>query len=224
MNVLILGDGLLGAEITSQTGWDFLSRKQNSLNINQFEKYITKEYDIIVNCIANTDTYSKNKNSHWNVNCVFVDKLIDFCNVNNIKLIHISTDYIYANSKDYASENDIPIHSGNWYSYTKLISDGLVQLRSKDYLLIRCSHKPYPFPYDSAWGDQKGNFDYVNVISDLIVKLINIGAKGVYNVGTEHKTMYDLAIKTREVFNINSPRYVPKNITMNINKLKEKLK
>lgn len=223
MNILVLGDGLLGSEIVRQTNWNYISRKKNQLDITSFEKFIKGKYDVIVNCIANTDTYSEDKDSHWNTNYVFVDKLVDYCNKKDIKLVHISTDYIYTNSKECSSETDVPIHDDNWYSYTKLLSDGLVQLRCKNYLIVRCSHKPKPFPYENAWVDQIGNFDYVDKISELIIKLIEKNSFGVFNLGTEIKSIYDLAKRTRQVTKSNSPVYVPKNITMNLNKLKENL-
>ena len=157
------------------------------------------------------------------VNCVFVKNLIEFCNKRNIKLIHISTDYVYTNSVEDASENDVPVHCDNWYGYTKLLGDGLVQLLSKDYLVIRCTHKPTPFPYEKAWINQTGNFDYVDVISDLIIKSINKNLNGVYNIGTEKKTIFDLGLKTKEVTPTYAPDYVPKNTTMNLDKIKNEL-
>ena len=110
MKVLVLGDGLLGSEIVKQTSWDYISRKKDGFNItepdtfdnffiDQFDGILfTKKYDIIVNCIANTNTYSLNKEEHWKVNYEGVANLTDFCNKWNIKLIHISTDYVYTNS------------------------------------------------------------------------------------------------------------------------------
>jgi hypothetical protein len=92
---------------------------------------------------------------------------------------------------------------------------------SHNYLLCRCTHKPNPFPYDNAWIDQIGNFDYVDVISKLIVKLITENITGVYNVGTEVKTMYELATQTKEVGKILTPTHVPKNQTMNLDKLND---
>ena len=117
MKVLVLGDGLLGTEIVNQTGWDFISRKKCGFNINDIASYYSffSEYDTIVNCIANTDTYSKDKESHWNVNYVFVDNLVNYCNDKNIKLIHISTDYIYTYSIENSSEDDVPCHLPTWY-------------------------------------------------------------------------------------------------------------
>jgi hypothetical protein len=100
------------------------------------------------------------------------------------------------------------------------LGDGLMQLMSKNYLLCRCTHKPNPFPYESAWIDQIGNFDYVDKISSIIIKLINEDRLGVYNVGTETKNMYELAKQTKEVSPINSPIHVPKNTSMSLDKLK----
>jgi dTDP-4-dehydrorhamnose reductase len=221
LKVLILGDGLLGSEIYNQTGWDVISRKKNNIDVLNFNEWSNSlfNYNIILNCIANTDTYSDNQQSHWDINYKFVYELINYCNFNNKKLIHISTDYLYTNSNNDASENDIPVHNKTWYGYTKLLSDGLVQLICKNYLICRCTHKPNPFPFDCAWIDQVGNFDYVNVISDLIIKLIKLNSSGLYNVGTETKTMFELASKTKDVNKIFSPLHIPKNTSMDIDKL-----
>lgn len=223
MKPLILGDGLLGSELIKITGWDFLSRKSHNFNINDFESYIDSKYDIIINCIANTDTYSNDKQGHWNVNVEFVDKLIDYCNLKNLKLVHISTDYVYTGSEINSSEDSVPVHCNTWYGYTKLVSDAIVQLRSKNYLLIRCTQKPTPFPYKEAWIDQIGNFDYVDVIAKLIVKSIEKELYGLYNIGTETKTMYELASKTKSVSKKFSPVMTPKNTTMNISKIQKDL-
>ena len=234
--VLVLGDGLLAKEIIKQSSWNYISRKKDNFDISDIESYynlflniyhgviVSNKYDVILNCIANTDTYSNDKSKHWDVNYKFTSDLIEFCNKFNIKLVHISTDYVYSGSVDNATENDVPVHCGNWYGYTKLLSDGLVQLQSKDYLLIRCTHKPNPFPYDSAWDDQFGNFDYVDCISEKIIKSIKLGLNGVYNIGTELKSMYELASKTRnDVKPMKSPDSTPKNVSMSIDKLNREL-
>lgn len=223
LNVLVLGDGLLGSEIIKQTKWGFLSRKTTGFNIFDLEKSIPNniKFDVIVNCIANTDTYSTEKKGHWDTNFAFVSDLIKYCNSNLIKLVHISTDYVYTNSIENASENDVPVHCNNWYGYTKLLGDGLVQLEANNYLLIRCTHKPKPFPYDKAWVDQLGNFDYVDVIASKIIKLIRKNATGLYNVGTPKKSMFELASKTKKVEEILAPEHVPHNTSMEISKMEE---
>jgi dTDP-4-dehydrorhamnose reductase len=221
LKILILGDGLLGSEIHKQSGWNFLSRKKDNIDAKKFDEWSSKldEYSIIINCIANTDTYSKEKENHWILNYQFVHQLINYCNKQNKKLVHISTDYIYSGSIENASENDVPVHSNNWYSYTKLLGDSLVQLLSTEYLICRLSHKKNPFPYEKAWVDIKTNCDYVDVISQYVIKLIENNTNGVFNVGTELKSIYDLAIKTKNVDPINKPHFVPSDTSMSLDKL-----
>ena len=223
MSRLILGDGLLGSELVNQTGWDYISRKKDGIDFTDYSTYkrFLQPYDEIINCVAHTDTYDKNREKHWNVNYKSVSDLVDICNHWNQKLIQISTDYIYSNSKSNASELDVPVHCENWYGYTKLLSDGYVQLKSENYLLIRTSFKKEPFDYPKGWMI-KGNFDYTSKISELIIKLVESDCNGIYNVGTETKTLYELGKKTNP--NIE-PTYdyidetVPDDISMNLEKL-----
>jgi dTDP-4-dehydrorhamnose reductase len=236
MNLVILGNGILGSEIHKQTGWDIISRKENGFDITQPDTFInyfinlfdgviaSKKYDIIVNCIANTNTYSNSKEEHWNVNYKGIADLVDFCNKWDIKLVHISTDYVYTNSINEASENDVPIHGDNWYSYTKLLGDAYIELKSNDYLICRGTHKPKPFPYDKAWIDQIGNFDYVDTMSNLIIQLIESNNSGLFNIGTQIKSIYELATTTTPVKAAFKTPETPGNTTMNINKLNDALK
>ena len=242
MKIVILGDGLLGSELVKQTNWDYISRKKDEISDwyqnenltqsdqNQVDKITDRKQKIQLfgnehvpmnqEQIANTDTYSNNKELHWKVNYEFVDTLVNFCNETGKKLVHISTDYIYANSKTEASEEDVPVHLETWYGYTKLLGDAHIQLKCKNYLIVRTSHKPYPFPYKNAWDNQFTNGDYVNKISELIIKLIYKNCFGIYNVGTEIKTWHSLTKKEFDTKPTRVPIDVPNNITMNITKLK----
>lgn len=227
MKCIVLGDGLLGSQIISQTGWDYISRKKNSVLAEDFINwsYLIDDYDIVINCIGFTKTYENNRVDSWNLNVVFVDQLIDYCNHTDKKLVHISTDYLYAGSVPNATEDDVPIPVNTWYGYSKLVGDALVQLKSKKYLMCRLSHKPNPFPYQSAWSDIHTNCDSADVIADLVIKLVNLNSDGVYNVGTEIKSIYDLAKKSNpDIEPINKPSHVPNDISMNVNKLIDKIK
>lgn len=232
MNIVILGNGILAKEIISQTNWPSISRSKDGFELMDKSTYakhlleiyhgviVTRKYDIIINCIANTDTYSDNRSLHWDTNYRGVIWLSDFCEEHGIKLVHISTDYVYTNSVNEASEEDIPIHGNNWYSYTKLLGDSYVQLNPKN-LILRGTHKPYPFPHKEAWVDQIGNFDYINNIANLIVKVIQKNETGVVNIGTEIKSMFTLASKTNHVIPKFTNNNIPKNTSMNINKLQK---
>ena len=226
---LILGDGLLGSELIKQTGWDYISRKKDGIDFTAIEtyKHMLDNYDEVINCIAYTNTYDVDKNLYWKVNYEGVANLVDLCNIFEKKMIHISTDYLYTYSKVGATENDVPVHCKNWYGYTKLLADGYVQLKSNNFLLLRNTHKKNPFPHENAWANQIGNFDYVDIITKYIVKLINKNAVGIYNVGTDVKTIYQLAKKTSSDV---KPMYsmiddtAPTNVVMDVSKLERFLK
>jgi len=222
MKILILGDGRLGREIANQTGWDLLSRKKDGIDTETFDDWCSKiqGYDVILNCIANTNTYSNDYHAIIKTNYGFVTNLVKFCGEMGIKLAHISTDYVYVNSVENASETSIPVPDRSWYSLSKLLADEHIVLFCPNYLICRLSHKPYPFPYEEAWGDVLTNADYTPIISELVIKLIEGGASGLYNVGTEPKTIYDLALRTKQVTKTISPDHIPKNVTMDLTKLK----
>ena len=237
MSILILGNGLLGTELHRQSNYDMISKEYDGFDITSLETYNKLlsiefgavqwcKYKTIINTIACTDTYSDDRDIHWNVNYKGVSYLVDFCNEWKIKLVHIVSDYIYANSVNNASEDDIPIHNNTWYAYTKLLGDAHVQLKSNNYLILRGTHKPTPFPFENAWHDQIGNFDYVDIIATKILKLIEQNALGIYNVGTDVKSMYDLAMRTKNNVNkITIPENInaPKNVTMNLSKMNKML-
>lgn len=224
MKAIILGDGLLGGYIRGKTQWDSISREKNGIDFSDLDSYSSKleTYDVIINCIANTNTYSKDRDDHWGVNYEGVANLIDFCNATDKKIIHISTDYLYSFSEEDATEDDVPVHSRNWYGYTKLLGEGYVLLRSKNYLIIRATQKKKPFPFSKAYTNQIGNFDYVDTIGDLIISLIKKDAVGIYNVGTKKKSMFELAKitntevePTEELFDPTTPT----NTSMNLSKM-----
>lgn len=228
MKVLVLGDGILAKEIVNQSGWDYISRKKDNFDVTKIDIFDFKErlipYDVILNCIAYTETYSDDREKNMKINCFFVDSLINFCNQFEKKLIHISTDYIYTNSKSEASEEDVPVHLNTWYGYSKLVGDALVQIRSKSFLVCRLSHKPFPFPYEKAWFDIKTNGDLVNIIAEKILKLISKNCSGVFNVGTDIKSVYDMVKKIQDIEPALRPKKVPYDTTMNLNKQNSILK
>lgn len=226
-NILVLGDGLLGSELVNQTGWDYISRKKDGFDITDESTFhlLTEthygvaqscKYHTIINCIAHTDSYSNNKSLHWDVNYKGVSNLVEFCNKWGIKLIHISTEFVYANNPVPPTEEDLPQPQNSWYAYTKLLADEYIQLRSKNYLICRELHKANPFPYKEVWNVATSG-DTVDKISNIIIELINQDIKGLYNVGTGDKLLKDIAPEAKEIV---APSYVPLDTRMNLNKLK----
>jgi dTDP-4-dehydrorhamnose reductase len=221
--MVILGDGLLGTELIKQLGCSYVSRKKDGIDFDDINtyKHLLESHRIIINCIANTDTYSTDKEAILKTNYEAVVNLVDYCVANNKMLVHISTDYVYSGSESNASEDSVPVHCPTWYAYSKLLADAYIELKLSYSLIIRCSHKPNPFPYPKAITTQVGNFDYVDVIAEKIVNLIKYGELGIVNVGTEKKTMFDLAVRTAKVEAINTKIHplMPTDISMDLSLL-----
>lgn len=228
-NILVLGYGLLGKEIVKQTGWDYVSREKDGIDFADLQSLIPfiDKYESVFNAIAFTKTYSDDKDLIFKINCNALFGLANYCLFTNKKLIHISSDYVYAGSELFAKETDIPIPAKNWYSLSKLMGDVYIESILKNYLIIRTSFKPNPFPYDKALICQMTNADYVDVIANMIIRLVNKNAMGLYNVGTEPKTIFELAFKTRkDVVASNKPIHpsMPANTLMDISKYEEFIK
>lgn len=223
---LILGDGLLGSAVIGSSGWQYVSRKDHGFNINKkntWKNNIPNGLNCIINLIANTDTYSKNIDKMFETNYRGVVSLVDYCNKNEIKLVHFSTDYVYENSKTNAKETDRTRPTTS-YAMSKVLADEYIMKHSNNYLILRGAQKDDPFPYESAFTNVYGNFDYPDLIADILVEMVRSDATGLYNIGTETKSMHDLAKITKpEVLKSIAPDHFPKDITMNLSKMNKHL-
>ena len=135
MNILVTGkDGQLGQYImkivtkTSQkNNFCFVGREEldlsNKINITNYFK--NNSFDIIINCAAYTavDKAEKDKMLANQINHLAVLQLANIAQRKSIKLIHISTDYVFdgKTNKPYL-END-PANPINTYGKTKLAGE-----------------------------------------------------------------------------------------------------
>jgi len=135
-------------------------------------------------------------------------------------MIYISTDYVYGGTGNY-TETD-PTHPVNFYAFTKLAGEAFVNPDTD--LIIRTSFKPLgKWKHPKAFDDIFTSADYVDIIAEKIAFLIKTGATGIYNVGTERKTIYELAkrrtpevkpMSKKEIKNVQ----LPSDVSMNLDK------
>ena len=72
------------------------------------------------------------------------------------------------------------------------------------------------------FSDVIGNFDYPDALAEIFVDLIRYGATGLYNIGTEDKSVYELALKTNDnVEPCEAPDHFPKDLRMDLTKMKQ---
>ena len=99
------------------------------------------QFDFCINCAAYTDVEQAEKTPEvaFKVNADGVKNLALACNANNIKLIHISTDYVFDGEKEEGylpTDKTYPI---NQYGKSKLKGEQHIQEILKEFLIIRTS-------------------------------------------------------------------------------------
>jgi len=150
LNILVTGSsGQLGSELqelSSEYNYNFFFTDRNSLDIsdvNAVEEFVEKnDINTIVNCAAYTvvDKAETDKVNADAINHIAVKNMAAIAKEKNIKLIHISTDYVFdgTNFKPY-SEDDTTNPTGV-YGSTKLDGENaLRQINPSNAVIIRTS-------------------------------------------------------------------------------------
>ena len=145
-NILVTGaNGQLGSEIknlSSEYNYNFFFTDRDSLDITDekdIKKFIeTNDINTIINCAAYTavDKAEEDAVNADRINHLAVKYLAEISKDKNIKLVHVSTDYVFdgTNHKPY-SEND-STHPNGVYGRTKLDGEKSMQEISPDNSII----------------------------------------------------------------------------------------
>ena len=212
----------------SQTKYKFYFPKKNELNIlsiNSIKSYLIKKKPKYLIHLAGL---SRPMSLHEKDICQSIDKNIigtsnitKICSMLKIKLIYISTCYVYPGSKGNYSETS-PIKPINNYAWSKLGGECAVMLY-KNSLILRTSVTEKPFVHKVAFSDFKTNFIFHEDLVLDILKILN--KKGIINIGGKIQTIYNFAKKYNPNIKKASGRhYFPPNISMDIKKLRKILK
>lgn len=111
----------------------------------------------------------------------------------DVRLIYISTDYVFKGDTGMYAENDAVLPQ-NLYAWSKLGGECAVRTYANA-LIIRTSFSPDQFPYDAAFIDQYTSRDSVSVIAKLILEVVYANVQEpVIHVGTDRKTVKELAL------------------------------
>jgi len=208
-NILVTGAfGRLGSELTKFIKKDYElvftpSREEFSIDsMESIEKFCeNKKIDIILNLAAYTDVpmSSSLRGSVQSIlsNAIGAANLTMYSIKNNIKLIHVSTDAVFDGTKGGYNPSDkiCPITN---YGRTKASSE-LVVMCHPNSKIIRTSFISDEFPYTYALEDQYTSRDYLSKMLPLIYEeVLRFEPSTVVHVGTERKTMLELAVQTND--------------------------
>ncbi|MFC1576782.1 SDR family oxidoreductase [Candidatus Omnitrophota bacterium] len=117
--------------------------------------------------------------------------VVALCMQRGIKLVYISTDYVFRGDKGGYKEED-PVYPVNKYAWSKLGGECAVRLYDNS-LIIRTSFGPDRFPFEKAFIDQWTSREGAGAIAEKIVKLIKINPKGTFHIGGPRRTVYEYA-------------------------------
>jgi len=191
--------------------------------------------EVIINTAAYTDVdgCETNQGKAWKVNVEGVRNLVEICKETNrqdashIKLVHLSTDYIFDGKKGPYSEDDIP-NPLSYYGKTKLESEKLINENLDDFIIVRsnvlygCGKNVKPNFVLWMINELKENKE-INVVNDqynnptladnlaqAVVELVSNKFSGVINIaGSEYLSRYDFALKIAEKFGLNKENISP---------------
>jgi len=167
------------------------------------------------------EAHDKDISKSINLNIIGTCNLVKEASKNNIKIIYLSTSYVYPGTRGNYNEDD-PLKPWNNYSWSKLGGECAVQMY-KNSLIIRLCMTEKPFVHNAAYTNVKSNFIFQEDAAKLILKIIN--KKGIINLGGPSKTIYEFAKKYKKnIKKISSKGEFPSRTDMSLKKLKRIIK
>ncbi|GGR93389.1 SDR family oxidoreductase [Deinococcus sedimenti] len=153
--------------------------------------------DVIVHAAAFTDVQAAQARPAecWNVNVNGTRWVAQAAQGVHAKLVFISTDYVFDGRRGQYREHEPPGIPTTFYGLSKLVAEEAARACA-DHLIVRTSFRSSPFPHPVAFTDQFTSQDYVDVIAPELALLITRAralSDAVLHVGTERKSVYDLA-------------------------------
>tara|TARA_B100001057_G_scaffold200063_1_gene200765 strand:+ start:4280 stop:5002 length:723 start_codon:yes stop_codon:yes gene_type:complete len=201
----------------------------NILNLNSIKKYLKLKKPKYLIHLAGLSRpmhlHDTNIEKSIDLNIIGTANITKICSQLKIKLIYISTSYVYPGNKGNYKETD-PIYPINNYALSKMGGEASVRMYTNS-LTIRASMTEKPFIHNQAFSDFVTNFIYHEDFAKLLFRVID--KKGIINLGGKSQTVYNFAkSKNIKVKKISAKKFFGVkrkiDIGMNLNKLKKIIK
>lgn len=205
-------NGQLGSELKElspqypQYDFHFLTRAQLSLDTNEglAEKIAALKPHYLINCAAYTavDKAETEQALAMQINGVAVGALAKACLQNDIKFIHLSTDYVFDGTHKEPVNEDVYPSPINFYGESKFAGE-LLALQTNPYSIVIRTSWVYSFygknfvktmirlmgekESVSVVNDQWGSPTYAADLAEAILQIINSGIwePGIYHFSNE---------------------------------------
>ncbi|MCP3926859.1 MAG: dTDP-4-dehydrorhamnose reductase [Desulfobacterales bacterium] len=226
MNLLIIGNGQLGQEISAICLKSGINYKILNIplfditNEKDIENFKIKDFSTVINASAYTDVEKAEEESDLadSVNAKGPHFISRKCAKDNVPLIHVSTDYVFdGNSQKKYTENDV-VNPINQYGSSKEKGESHIRNNLKKHIIIRTSwlYSTYGNNFVKSMitlgrdretlsivNDQYGSPTYAFDLATVIVEICDKINKndniiwGTYHYSNKGKaSWYDFAAKT----------------------------
>ncbi len=184
---------------------------------------------VIINAAAYTDVdgCEIHRSKAWATNVGGVKNLVEVCQKHQIKLVHLSTDYIFDGEKGPYSEEDPP-HPINFYGQTKLEGENVIKEGGIDFLIVRTNvlygvgkkvkknfllwllEKLSAGEKVKIVSDQFNNPTLADNLSACMLEMAQKGISGIFHIGgTDYLSRYDFALKVADKFEFDKSNILP---------------
>lgn len=228
--VAIIGCGFLGTTLKKENAdWNLIKfstlQSGDIENIDDIDFPELKDYDVIINTAAQTDTRLcespefEDIMSSFLINCVFPKSVSNYCKRHGKKYVHISTACVYREQypdggNSFGREIDCTDPTTT-YALQKFYAEKVInpedlivrgrlffgETESKSNLITKM--KKF-----TSFGTISNSYTSVHTMSRALKHLIEIDAKGIYNVVNDGiRSLWDLA----SMAGLNGDRYEPKS-------------
>lgn len=178
---------------------------------------------VIINAAAYTDVdgCEIHKREAWMINVGAIENLARICHDKKIKLIQLSTDYVFDGENGPYSEEDNP-QPVSFYGETKLESEKLITQSGIDFLIVRTNvlygtgnhvkqnfllwllEKLFSGEKIKIVTDQFNNPTLADNLSLCMLEMVEKKLSGIYHIGgSEYLSRYDFAVKAADKFNFD---------------------
>lgn len=153
----------------------------------------SKDIAMIVHAAAFTSPpkVDQNLTQALDVNIIGTANMVKLCSKHGIKLVYISTDYVFWGDQGHYREED-QLYPVNKYAWSKLGGECAVRLYDNS-LIVRTTFGPNVFPFEKAFVDQWTSRESVQVIAEMIAALLDKDITGTIHVGGDRKTVFAYA-------------------------------
>ena len=165
----------------------------NILNTKSIKNFVIKNKPKILIHAAGLSRpmkiHEKDINQSINKNIIGTCNLVKVCSTFNIKLIYLSSNYVYPGNKGNYKENDALLPYNN-YAWSKLGGECAVQMY-KNSLIIRLCMTEKPFIHKYAFNDLITNFIFHEDVVKIFPKILKL--KGIINIGGKSQSVFSFA-------------------------------